>query len=84
MEAELVEFVIPTPYPQTPMRTQMSRERRLVHNDWNDYDGLHSVFGPKNFTPEALDELVRNLWIEFYSHHEYIFDRDDVSVLLNT
>ena len=84
MEVELVEFVIPTPYPETPLWHRLIKEDRLLHTNWTDYDGLHSVFKPKNFTPEELEELVCKLWVEFYSSHTYIFDRDDVKVLLNS
>jgi len=45
---------------------------------------LHAVYRPKHFAPEELEQLVRELWIEFYSSHPYIFDRDDIKVLLNT
>ncbi len=84
VEAQLVEFVIPTPFPETPLWRKSEREGRLLHTNWDDYDGLHAVFQPKNFTPEELEEAARRLWIEFYSDHTYIFDRDDVKVLLNT
>ena len=84
IEAELVEFVIPTPFPNTPMWHKTIREGRLLHRDWNDFDGLHSVFQPKHFGAEELEELVRQLWIEFYSHNKYIFDRDDIKVLINS
>jgi radical SAM superfamily enzyme YgiQ (UPF0313 family) len=82
--AELVEFVIPTPFPETPLWHKMLKENRLLHTNWDDYDGLHSVFQPKHFAPSQLESLVRELWIEFYSKHTYIFDRDDIKVLLNS
>lgn len=84
VDAQLVEFVIPTPFPETPLWRTSLREGRLLHTNWNDYDGLHAVYRPKHFAPEELEQLVRELWIEFYSSHPYIFDRDDIKVLLNT
>ena len=84
VEAQLVEFVIPTPFPETPLWHKVTREKRLLHTHWDDYDGLHSVYRPMNFTSEELEEVVRGLWIEFYSTHPYIFDRDDIKVLLNS
>lgn len=84
VEAQLVEFVIPTPFPETPLWHKVVREGRLLHTKWQDFDGLHSVFQPKNFTPEKLEAVVRGLWTEFYSNHPYLFDRDDVKVLLNS
>lgn len=84
VDAQLVEFVIPTPFPQTPLWHKVQKEGRLLHTNWEDFDGLHSVYRPMNFTPEELEGLVRGLWTEFYSTHAYIFDRDDVVVLLNS
>ncbi len=84
VEATLVEFVIPTPFPATPFWDQCRREDRLLHTNWEDFDGLHAVFQPKNFSVEELERLVRDLWAQFYSNHTYIFDRDDVKVLINS
>ena len=84
VDAQLVEFVIPTPFPETPLWHKVIREGRLLHTRWEDYDGLHSVYRPKHFAPEELEELVRGLWTGFYCTHPYIFDRDDVKVLLNS
>jgi hypothetical protein len=84
VKADLAEFVIPTPFPETPLWHKLIREQRLLHSDWNRYDGLHCVFRPKNFSPEQLEADLRQIWEEFYSTHRYIFDRDDVPVLLNS
>ncbi len=82
VEAQLVEFLIPTPFPETPLWDKVVKEGRLLHTDWENFDGLHSVYRPMNFTPDS-EEFVSGLWIEFYSTHPYIFDRDDMGVLLN-
>ncbi len=50
----MVEFLIPTPFPETPLWDRVVKEGRLLHTDWENFDGLHSVYRPMNFTPEDL------------------------------
>jgi hypothetical protein len=39
------------------------------------------VYKLKHFAADQLEQLVRELWIELYSFHPYIFERDDLKVL---
>jgi radical SAM superfamily enzyme YgiQ (UPF0313 family) len=59
VEANRVEcatFHILTPYPGTPLFSQMEREGRLLHRNWDLYDTGHVVFRPKHMTPQQLAE----------------------------
>jgi radical SAM superfamily enzyme YgiQ (UPF0313 family) len=83
VDARVVEFIIPTPYPETPLWKQIVAEKRLLHTDWGRYDGLHTVFTPAQMTPDELDQMVREMYLEFYRDKPYIFDRKDVDVFFN-
>ena len=51
---ESANFQILTPYPGTPLFTQMDNDGRILHKDWSKYDTGHVVFQPMNMTPEEL------------------------------
>jgi radical SAM superfamily enzyme YgiQ (UPF0313 family) len=53
---ECATFHILTPYPGTPLFTQMEAEGRLLHRDWSRYDTANCVFQPRHMTPEQLEE----------------------------
>ena len=59
-------FHILTPYPGTPLFSQLEAEGRLLHRDWELYDTAHVVFKPKHLTPDELllgyDWLYRRLF----------------------
>lgn len=53
---ECATFHILTPYPGTPLFTEMQSQGRLLHRDWSLYDTAHVVYQPKLMTPEQLAE----------------------------
>jgi radical SAM superfamily enzyme YgiQ (UPF0313 family) len=63
---ECATFHILTPYPGTPLFSQIGAEGRLLHRDWEEYDTAHVVFEPKQMTAEELllgyDWLYRRLF----------------------
>lgn len=50
---------IVTPYPGTELYRQMDEEGRIIERDWSKYDVNHTVFQPRNMSPEELEE---SLW----------------------
>ncbi len=60
------EFFIVTPFPSTPLYRQLDLEGRLLHRDWQRYNGAHVVFQPRHFTPDALVETFLGLWRDFW------------------
>jgi radical SAM superfamily enzyme YgiQ (UPF0313 family) len=65
---ECATFHILTPYPGTPLHTQMKREGRLLHEDWDLYDTAHVVFRPKRMTPEQLAAGYAWSYERLFSH----------------
>lgn len=70
LEIDVADFTILTPFPGTPLFTQLKEEGRLLTEDWSQYT-LHTVvFKPKNMSVRELQEGVRTLYQKFYSPQE--------------
>lgn len=65
---ELAYFNILTPLPGTPLFDRMKAEGRILHNEWEKYDGKHVVFKPKRMSMETLQEGFYWANHRFYSH----------------
>src|SRR3984885_3319829 len=65
---ECATFHILTPYPGTPLFTQMEGEGRLLHRRWDEYDTAHVVFRPKHMSPGELAEGYAWLYRRLFSH----------------
>ncbi len=66
VELDLAEFTIMTPFPHTPVRADMEKEGRILHNDWIKYTGSQTVFKPAKMSVDKLDELHQYAWDAFY------------------
>ena len=64
---EMALFTVLTPFPGTPLFRRLSEEGRIISKDWDNYTMLKSVFRPKNFTPQELEESVMEATRKFYS-----------------
>jgi len=63
----LAEFIIHTPFPGTPMFTEMENAGRLLTRDWSKFNGANVVFSPLHESPESLRDRYLALWRWFYS-----------------
>ncbi len=68
---ELAYFNILTPLPGTPLFDRMKAEGRILHTEWEKYDGKHVVFKPKRMSPETLQEGF------FWANHRF-FSHDSI------
>ncbi len=66
VDLDLAEFTVMTPFPHTPIREQMEKEGRILHNDWRKYSGDRTVFRPAKMSVEKLDEMHQYAWDTFY------------------
>jgi radical SAM superfamily enzyme YgiQ (UPF0313 family) len=66
IELDLAEFTVLTPFPHTKAYTDLSRQRRILSRDWNDFSADQVVFQPKHMSPERLQELLDYAWNTFY------------------
>jgi hypothetical protein len=60
------EFLILTPYPNTPLAEKLGAQGRIFNRDWSRYNTAHAVFRPARMSPERLEQGVSYLWREFY------------------
>ena len=67
IDLDLAEFTVLTPFPHTPIREQLEREGRLLHNDWIRYTGGEVVFQPKKMSADLLQEMYEYAWEAFYA-----------------
>jgi radical SAM superfamily enzyme YgiQ (UPF0313 family) len=65
---ECATFHILTPYPGTPLFTEMEAAERLLHRDWALYDTGHVVFRPRHMTAEQLAEGYAWCYQRLFSH----------------
>jgi radical SAM superfamily enzyme YgiQ (UPF0313 family) len=66
IELDLVEFTIMTPFPHSPVRADMEKDGRILHNDWIRYTGDNVVFKPAKMSIQKLEDLNEWAWEEFY------------------
>jgi len=68
VKLEYVQYSALTPLPGTAVFEQFERENRLLHKNWNYYDGLHVVHSPKNMTALELQRGIVDCFRSFYSY----------------
>ena len=64
---DIPRFAIMTPYPTMPVYKRLDSEGRIISKNWNDYDSIHAVYEPKNFTSRELMEMMLDVSREVYS-----------------
>lgn len=70
-EVDVAEFTIMTPFPHSPIREQMEKDGRILHNNWIDYTCDKVVFKPLKMTPDELQEMYHYAWDTFYADSGY-------------
>ncbi len=65
---DTVQYSALTPLPGTYTYNRFSQEGRLLHHDWDNYDGIHVVFKPKKMTPFELQDGIIKTYENFYSY----------------
>lgn len=62
----LAEFTLYTPWPGTAVHEEMHSTNRLLHRDWEKYNGANAVFKPEKLSAERLEEVFVDAWKGFY------------------
>ncbi|MBN2536511.1 MAG: B12-binding domain-containing radical SAM protein [Spirochaetales bacterium] len=68
-DIKVAEFFLATPYPETPFMKQLLAEERLIDKTWENYNGSHVVFKPKQMSEDALLSGYISCWKEFYKKY---------------
>ena len=69
---DLVQISILTPFPGTVLYDQLVREGRLLHKNWDLYDGLHCVYRPVGMTVEELERELTTAYRRIYMHSGFM------------
>ena len=65
---DLVQISVLTPFPGTSLYDKLEREGRLLHKNWDLYDGMHCVYRPLGMTAEELEKELTNAYRQIYLH----------------
>ncbi len=68
------EFCLETPWPGTATWNRLSGQKRILHQDWNKYNGANVVFVPSQMTVGELEEVYLDLWKEFSREYHAFLD----------
>ncbi len=63
-----------TPLPGTEVFSKFEAEGRLLHKNWEFYDGLHVVFKPKNMSALQLQKGMVSCFRSFYNYNGALKD----------
>jgi radical SAM superfamily enzyme YgiQ (UPF0313 family) len=67
LDLDSLQYLILTPIPGTPFYQDMEAQNRIICRDWSQYDGHHTVFKPRQFTPYELQLETMRAMQKFYS-----------------
>jgi radical SAM superfamily enzyme YgiQ (UPF0313 family) len=67
LDLDSLQYLILTPVPGTPFYQEMEAQNRIICRDWSQYDGHHTVFQPRQFTPFELQMETTRAMKKFYS-----------------
>ena len=73
-DLDFVQYGVLTPIPGSEVYAQIEKEGRFLHKNWSLYDGLHTVFSPKNMTANELQMGMINCFSDFYSYTNGVND----------
>lgn len=65
---DIAYYNILTPLPGTKLFERLKSEGRLLHQDWERYNGYEVVYRPKILTPETLEEGFHWAYRQTYSY----------------
>lgn len=65
---DMAYYNIMTPLPGTKLFDRLKAEGRLLHQDWEHYNGYEVVYRPKTLTPEALQDGFHWAYRQTYSY----------------
>jgi radical SAM superfamily enzyme YgiQ (UPF0313 family) len=67
LKLDVVDFLVFTPFPGTPLFNKLEEEGRILTKDWSKYNMKTVVFEPKNMTSADLLQGIKKMYKEFYS-----------------
>lgn len=69
LDPDYAQFSKATPYPGTAIYNQLKNEKRIITDNWDDYDAFlrsKPVFAHKNLSSEKIDNKLSEAYRKFY------------------
>lgn len=66
LDPESLQFSIITPFPGTRLYEHVVTDNRLLHRQWNLYDGLHSIIRLDHLSPQKTEKILFESYKRFY------------------
>jgi hypothetical protein len=79
----MAQFCMRMPWPGTPMWERLKLDGRIIHSDWNRYNGSNVVFTPQKMTAEQLERTAVDLWDEFSINFHKLYNIQRAGVVDN-
>jgi len=73
LNIESLQYSIITPFPGTRLYDKVVRENRLLHKQWNLYDGLHSIIRLDYLSPQRIEKILFHSYERSYLRLDRIF-----------
>jgi radical SAM superfamily enzyme YgiQ (UPF0313 family) len=67
IDVDSLQYLILTPLPGTPIYDELVSQNRLLHYNWQYYDGHHAVYIPRYMTPFELQMETLRAMKRFYT-----------------
>lgn len=67
IEVDIPRFAVLTPYPNTPLHTELAAHGRILTTDWSRYDSIHCVHRPLGMTAGEVEQSLLKVWRECYT-----------------
>ena len=64
------EFFVFTAFPGSVQFNRMVSQKRLLHRNWSKYNGANVVFEPQQMSPERLEKIYHDIWVDFYQDQQ--------------
>ncbi len=71
---DTVQFMILTPFPGTQYYEKITAEDRLIHTNWDYFNGMYTVFRPAGMSPSRLQQETLKAYVYFYSFPRVLVD----------
>jgi radical SAM superfamily enzyme YgiQ (UPF0313 family) len=71
---DTLQYMILTPFPGTQIYDKLNSENRLMHKNWDYFNGMYVVHYPKQMLPSELQSEVTNAYKTFYSFKRTMLD----------
>lgn len=74
---DIAEFFVFTPFPGSIQYTRMTSQNRILHHEWEKFNGAHVVYRPHKMSVEKLEEVFIGVWRDFYKdrRHDWVLER---------